>query len=318
MTTAIAKSSIDTAASRVALDGISANSEMSIAAIVDRKRKIAEVMDAVMKDGEHYGTIPGCGPKPTLLKAGAEVLATTFNLAPTFKISRTDLPHGHREYEIVCTLTHVSTGAVLGEGVGCCSTMESKYRWRKGQRVCPTCQQPAILKSKYEAGGWYCFDKKGGCGAKFPDGSKDIEQQETGRIENPDIADVYNTVLKIAKKRAQVDCTLTAVGASDLLTQDLEDLPHGTVRDDFADDRDKSAPTRPSPRPPASSRTRHGLSMDDELEAHTIGLIDQMERSTNLLELQELEEEGNRLPKGTRARHAAWAAYQTRKGQLSH
>ena len=39
--------------------------------------------------------------------------------------------------------------------------------------------------------------------------------------ENDCIADVYNTVLKISKKRAHVDATLTCTGASDMFTQDL-------------------------------------------------------------------------------------------------
>ena len=43
------------------------------------------------------------------------------------------------------------------------------------------------------------------------------------RIENEDIADCYNTVLKIAKKRAHIDATLTVTGAADLFTQDLID-----------------------------------------------------------------------------------------------
>jgi hypothetical protein len=43
------------------------------------------------------------------------------------------------------------------------------------------------------------------------------------QIENTDIADVYNTVLKIAKKRAHIDATLTVTGAADLFTQDLID-----------------------------------------------------------------------------------------------
>jgi len=37
-------------------------------------------------------------------------------------------------------------------------------------------------------------------------------------------ADVYNVVLKQAKKRALVDAVLTATAASDHFTQDLEDL----------------------------------------------------------------------------------------------
>lgn len=217
---------------------------MSVSTIVDRKRKIAEVMDAVMKDGEHFGKIPGCGDKPSLFKAGAEVLATTFGLAPTFKITRTDLPGGHREYEIVCTLHHINTGAVVGEGVGTCTTMESKYRWRRGERKCPDCGKATIIKGKDEyGGGWICFAKKGGCGHKWPDGEEKIEKQETGRVENPDIADTYNTVLKIAKKRAQVDCTLTAVGASDLLTQDLEDLPPPANHNE-PEQRTSSAPAK--------------------------------------------------------------------------
>lgn len=49
-------------------------------------------------------------------------------------------------------------------------------------------------------------------------------KDETGKkIENEDIADVYNTVLKIAKKRAHIDATLTVTGAADLFTQDLID-----------------------------------------------------------------------------------------------
>jgi hypothetical protein len=38
-------------------------------------------------------------------------------------------------------------------------------------------------------------------------------------------ADVANTVLKMAKKRAQIDLTLTATAASDIFTQDVEDIP---------------------------------------------------------------------------------------------
>lgn len=42
--------------------------------------------------------------------------------------------------------------------------------------------------------------------------------------ENPCIADVYNTVLKMAKKRAYVDGMLSATAASDIFTQDIEDM----------------------------------------------------------------------------------------------
>ena len=217
--------------------------ELSVQGLIERKRKIGEVMKSVMRDGEHYGKIPGCGDKPTLFKAGAEILATTFALAPRFKITRTDLPNGHREYEIVCALYHIPTGLEVGEGVGCCSTLESKYRWRRGERACPECGKPTLLKSKQKPE-WFCWAKKGGCGATFDLNDPAVMSQNTDRMENPDPADQHNTVLKMAKKRAQVDATLTATGASDILTQDIEDLP---APDDFIDAEFADVPKQAKP-----------------------------------------------------------------------
>lgn len=201
-------------------------SPLSVSVIKHQIQVIQEVMrDAMVKD-THFGVIPGCGDKPTLLKAGAEKLSLTFRLAPTYTVIKTDIGNGHREYEVRCTLTHIPSGAVYGEGVGTCSTMESKFRWRKAERTCPACGAAAIIKGKAEyGGGWLCFAKKGGCGAKFQDDDEVITGQMVGRAENPDLADTYNTILKMSKKRAHVDAVLTATAASDIFAQDLEDLP---------------------------------------------------------------------------------------------
>lgn len=55
------------------------------------------------------------------------------------------------------------------------------------------------------------------------------------KIENEDIADTYNTVLKMAKKRAQIDATLTVTGAADMFTQDLieneDDQPKEPIKE---------------------------------------------------------------------------------------
>lgn len=272
--------------------------ELTVQNMVDRKRKIVEVMEAVMRDGEHFGKIPGCGDKPSLFKSGAEVLATTFNLAPSFDVIETNLPLGHREYRITCVLKHIPTGAILGEGVGVCSTMESKYRWRQGQRKCPQCGKSAIIKGKAEyGGGWLCFPKKDGCGGKWKDGDKAIEGQDSGRVENPDIADTYNTVLKIAKKRAQVDCTLTAVGASDLLAQDLEDLPPGTP--EYHDPADDDLEIR-TPRGTIDARAEEAAGV----------LIAEIAEAKSPDAVKKFATRINSLPKGTRARHAAYEAYQ--------
>ena len=205
---------------------------MSVQQVRDQVNLIQHVMREVMRDGEHFGKIPGCGDKPALLKAGAEKLAMVFHLAPSFEIRKTDLPGGHREYEIVCTLTHSGTGRVVGAGVGCCSSLESKYRWRGGSRLCPECKKATIKKSKFPpkndpkaAPGWYCYSKVGGCGKEFAANDVTIMGQSEERQENPDPADQFNSILNMAKKRAQVDATLTATAASDIFTQDIEDAP---------------------------------------------------------------------------------------------
>lgn len=154
---------------------------MSVKQVADRVNAVHQILEKVMRNGTHYGTVPGCGNKMVLLKPGADVLAMTFRLVPQFKVERTDLPDGHREFDVTCSMFNPA-GELLGQGVGSASTMEKKYRYR-----------------------W--------------EGAGNNRKQ----VENSDIADVYNTVLKIAKKRAHIDATLTVTGAADLFTQDLID-----------------------------------------------------------------------------------------------
>jgi hypothetical protein len=181
---------------------------LSLKQVTDRVNLVHEVLNKVMKEGTHYGKVPGCGDKKVLLKPGADVLAMTFKLVPQFAVTRTELEHGHKEYDVTCSM-YGADGSLLGQGVGSASTMEKKYRYR-----------------------W--------------------EGEGTARrkIENEDIADVYNTVLKMAKKRAHVDATLTVTGAADIFTQDLID-----------EDGDDAAPKKPVTMPtlktkPAAATTK--------------------------------------------------------------
>jgi hypothetical protein len=187
--------------------------------------QIHKLMEEMMKDGTHYGnSFPG-DTKKNLLKPGADKLMFMFRLRPDFEQDIKELPNGHREVLTRCKVYHIESGNKIAEGVGCASTMESKYRWRNADKKCPHCGKETIKKSKKENGGFYCFTKIGGCGANFEDGDPAIVNQVTGKVENPDIADCYNTVLKISKKRAYVDATITATAASDIFTQDVDDLP---------------------------------------------------------------------------------------------
>jgi hypothetical protein len=197
---------------------------MTLVELSGQIRLVQNVMHEVMQDGTHYGIVPGCGDKRVLLQPGAQKLSMTFRLCPSFDIQCNDLPGSHKEYQVICTLKSMGSDTFVGQGVGACSTMESKYRWRKGARKCPECGREAIIKGKAEfGGGWLCWQKKDGCGAKWPDGAPEIENQSVDRVENPDPADVWNTCLKIAKKRAHVDAVMTALSVSDIFTQDLGD-----------------------------------------------------------------------------------------------
>ena len=198
--------------------------QVSLKELMARRKVITEVMDQYMKPKIHYGLIPGCGKKPSLLKPGAEVLCSVFGLHPKYQKEIINLERGHREYVITCDLYNHNE-MFLGSGLGSCSTMESKYRWRNASRVCPQCGNEAIIKGKEEyGGGWLCYKNKGGCGAKFKESDPAIVDQITGKVENEDPSDQYNTCLKMAAKRAQVAVVITVTGVSDRFTQDMEDI----------------------------------------------------------------------------------------------
>jgi ribosomal protein L37AE/L43A len=221
-------------------------------ALLAQAHLIQEVMKEAMQYGEHYGVIPGTEKKDkegkilppeqqkrTLLKSGAEKLCFVFGLSNKLDITSVDLANGHREFTIVCNLFD-RNGNARGQGVGFASTMESKHRYRgSAAKKCPKCGASAIRRSATEyGGGWYCDTKKDGCNAKYkPDSAEGIAfgKELSARAENQDPADQFNTVLKMAKKRALVDAVLTATAASDIFSQDMDDLEDKMERLDEAE-----------------------------------------------------------------------------------
>jgi len=166
----------------------SAMPPFSVSDIRKRTHAIQEVMKGVMKEGTHYGTIPGTA-KPSLWKAGAEVLCLTFRLSPILEsrpcqddlevewcyqqVKRDGIYSGTTigffEIESICTI-QTSDGQVLSRCSARCNNREAKYR--------------------------------------------DLS-----------LFDIRNTVQKMAEKRAFVSAVLMATGASDIFTQDIEDFP---------------------------------------------------------------------------------------------
>ena len=198
---------------------------MNVALARERLLQFQQFVKEYLVEGEDFGTIPGT-PKPTLYKPGADKLCELYGLADEYEVTQRteDFERGLFDYEVKCVLVRKPDMLLVSTGLGSCNSFESKYRWRDAKRLCPACGKEAIIKGKEEyGGGWLCFAKKGGCGAKFPDGDPAIVGQSVGKVQNEDIADIKNTILKMAKKRAKIDATLSATRSSGIFTQDMED-----------------------------------------------------------------------------------------------
>ena len=154
---------------------------------------IAKLVKETLVDGKDFGIIPGTN-KPSLYKSGAERLCVGFGLVDTYDIVATEVDHhfenywekrkkdgtvyksgtalGLYSYTVKCFLRRREDNVFVSEGVGYCTSLETKY-----------CDRPR---------------------------------------------DVANTILKMAKKRAKVDATLSGLGLSDRFTQDTEDQDRDT------------------------------------------------------------------------------------------
>lgn len=183
---------------------------MSASDLRQQVNRVQEVMQAVMKEGEHYGVIPGMKqrdgekPKRTLFKSGSEILLTTFHIAVEPEVE--DLSDGnHIRYRVRCVGRHQQSGIVVGTGIGEASSAEEKYCWRRA--ICDEeFEDTDSERRRFKYSSW---------------NGKTTKQKQVRT--NP--ADLANTILKMAKKRAQIDLTLTATAASDIFSQDIEDLP---------------------------------------------------------------------------------------------
>ena len=198
-------------------------------------------------EGHDFGTIPGTN-KPTLLKPGAEKINKLLGLEEHYDIleSTEDWDKPRFAYTVRSRLVRSASGQTVVEGLGECNSYESKYRWRYLNRSCPSCGQESIIQGKAEyGGGWVCFKKKGGCGAKFNDQDTSITGQKIGRVENDDIFSQVNTILKMAKKRALVDASLSAGRLSDIFTQDMEDLGNDKTEPTASKESPVEVPERP-------------------------------------------------------------------------
>jgi hypothetical protein len=208
-------------------------------------------MSQIMEDGQHYGVIPGTNDRKVLLKPGAELLLASMGLSaelvnaepPIIDLMGKD--HGGEAfvmYQRACLVhrydSHTGERVLVARAEGSCNSWEKKYRYRTAGRVCPDCGKSTIMESSFEdsKGDFYCHKKVGGCGHKFKKGSEAhaaLAKVEVGRVPNPEIAEIANTILKMADKRALVAATLIATGFSQDFTQDVEEDEKFDVGPDY-------------------------------------------------------------------------------------
>lgn len=223
----------------------------SVAALRAQIQLIQRAMSEVMIEGVHYGKIPGT-PKPSLWKSGAEVLCAMFHIAPTFvteDLSTNDCVR----YRVRCLGRHQGSGIDLGEGVGECSSDEAKYRWRS-----PVCDEEFLAAPA---------DRRR---EKWARGGSGPYSQKQVRTDPPDVA---NTVLKMGAKRAHIAMVLNVLAASDIFSQDLEDLPEGMVEGERSMPRQRNT-RRTAPQGRPRSNGGQGFANDGQVRVIRAKLTD--------------------------------------------
>ena len=172
---------------------------------VEKIRTLQKTIQEVLVNNVDYGKIPGCGDKPTLFKSGAEKVLITFSLQSTYDIIQSTKNFEGKGFFSYTVKSYIfANGVKITEGLGHCNSKESKfaYKWVTTKNIPPELD-PELLPRR---------EKSGQYGKYFE-----------YRIED-DANSKANTILKMAKKRAQVDAVLTVANLSELFTQDFDDL----------------------------------------------------------------------------------------------
>ncbi|WP_240421618.1 hypothetical protein [Paenibacillus periandrae] len=202
--------------------GGSAIVDFELGSVADFKRRLTdmkakydflqEFFKEIMVKDEDFGVVPGT-QKPTLYKPGAEKLCELYGFAAHVKSKEEEREFDSGYYRVCYTLQliHRSSGIIVGEGVGECSTFESKYRYRWVSES----KVPAHLEKQD-----LFFELKD----DWKDGQKTGNTYKQYRIPNEDLFSQWNTVLKMAYKRAYVGLTLQCTRSSGIFTQEEAEM----------------------------------------------------------------------------------------------
>lgn len=142
------------------------------------------VVQKTLRMDQDYGTIPGTN-KPTLLKPGAEKILMLMGLTSEYEIVDKVENYTDGFFAYTVKSSLYKDGLLITEGFGSANTKETRYRQNEWDEA----QHKKVWTGDYQ-----------------------------------DPYTLVNTVLKMAKKRAQVDAALTVGSLSNVFTQDIEDM----------------------------------------------------------------------------------------------
>lgn len=236
---------------------------MEIEDQLERFKLLEKFIKTVLVENQDYGSVPGV-EKPFLFKPGAQKLCMLFGYSPHYDTRVMIEDWGGDKYneplfyyQYCCTL--FKDQAAVGEGIGSANSWESKYRYRwvsesfltpnqkrdkeRLLRRDATIREPAFAVDKAETGGKYGkpaeYWQRWRLAIESGEAKKiDMKKKDGGkmpgwelpsilyRVPNDEFANVINTCQKIGQKRAYVEATLSATGASQFFTQD-EDAVQG-------------------------------------------------------------------------------------------
>ncbi len=152
------------------------------------------LVEKVLEAGVDYGLHPGTQSQ-ALKDPGANTIINAFNCYPKAEVLFREVSDTRISYVIDIALISREDGLAKSTGTGACTTQETRYGYRWVDNPEPFGYDRASLKKRTRDG------------------------RTTYRIVNPDWSELENTILKMARKRAEVDAAMALPGVSRFLAK---------------------------------------------------------------------------------------------------
>lgn len=171
--------------------------EADIKAVADTIKLAEELVMNVLEPGIDWGLHPGTASY-ALKDPGAAKVLNAFNCYSDPDIIREVADDHEISFVIKTYLRHRMTGSVMGTGIACCSSTETKYRYR--WLTAEDLEREGISKE--------------GLKTRKP---KHKGDELLYRARNPEWEELKNTILKMTGKRADIDAALSLPGVGTAL-----------------------------------------------------------------------------------------------------